>query len=664
MKRSFSTNLSGKVKNFSLPYGQPLIPIFEAIVNSIHAIEEKKNIYPTFEGIIKIRLLRDQTLLSKSDNTTIDKVVVFDNGIGFNDQNMESFMTSDSTYKEQLGGRGVGRFSWLKVFENVAISSIYEDNGEFNKREFSFALNNTGIEDRVFDTEEKESETYITFYGIKKKYYDSFPKQLNTIASRIIEHCIIYLLDDNCPQIIISDEEQDIIINELFEKDYFQDSEMQEFFINKQKFQLLHIKIKGKQFVDKNNLYLCANNRLVEKKDLEKTISNLDKTIFEKLQCWYLGVLSSDYLDNNVDMNRISFTLPLDSKSLLEDVTMAEIINETSKNVKEYLFDYLLEVEDEKMSRFKEYAINNAPEYRHLFEYKQDKINELKPSLNEKQLDDELYKIKRDFENETNDAFNDLIKKKATNIISSDQYQKEFEETISRVTEMNKSALAKYITHRKTIIELFKHGIEIQDDGKFNLEKYIHELVYPMKSTSDEVNYDTHNLWMIDEKLSYSQYISSDKPFDNNPKGSRTDFFFLNNPVALADGGNDGTVFDSITIFELKRPMRDDYSDADNPIKQLYDYVENIRDNKAKDSKHRQIKVSENTKFYLYAICDITSSLKRIMDKLDFTETPDKLGAFSYNKTYNAYVEVLSYDKLINDSEKRNRVLFDKLGIK
>lgn len=28
-----------------------------------------------------------------------------------------------------------------------------------------------------------------------------------------------------------------------------------------------------------------------------------------------------------------------------------------------------------------------------------------------------------------------------------------------------------------------------------------------------------------------------------------------------------------------------------------------------------------------------------------------------------AYIEVLSYDKIRNDSEKRNKVLFDKLGI-
>lgn len=46
-----------------------------------------------------------------------------------------------------------------------------------------------------------------------------------------------------------------------------------------------------------------------------------------------------------------------------------------------------------------------------------------------------------------------------------------------------------------------------------------------------------------------------------------------------------------------------------------------------------------------------------------FKKTPDKLGYYGYNDSYNAYVEVLPFDKMINDSQKRNRVLFEKLGL-
>ena len=50
------------------------------------------------------------------------------------------------------------------------------------------------------------------------------------------------------------------------------------------------------------------------------------------------------------------------------------------------------------------------------------------------------------------------------------------------------------------------------------------------------------------------------------------------------------------------------------------------------------------------------------MDFHDFSQTPDKLGYYKYNDKMNAYIEILSYDKIINDAKKRNRILFDKLG--
>lgn len=34
---------------------------------------------------------------------------------------------------------------------------------------------------------------------------------------------------------------------------------------------------------------------------------------------------------------------------------------------------------------------------------------------------------------------------------------------------------------------------------------------------------------------------------------------------------------------------------------------------------------------------------------------------FGYNSPRGAYIEVISYDKLIKDAKKRNQVLFDKL---
>ena len=70
------------------------------------------------------------------------------------------------------------------------------------------------------------------------------------------------------------------------------------------------------------------------------------------------------------------------------------------------------------------------------------------------------------------------------------------------------------------------------------------------------------------------------------------------------------------------------------------------------------------TKFYLYAICDITSNLESVIAHSGILKkTPDKMGYYGYHDGYNAYIEILPFDKIINDAQKRNRVLFDKLGI-
>ena len=390
----------------------------------------------------------------------------------------------------------------------------------------------------------------------------------------------------------------------------------------------------------------------------------MDSEIFESEGYWYLGVLTSSYFDDNVDMNRLSFSIPQESSSINPSMPgMEDIVDGAAKAVEAYLREYLDEVESRKQERIQKYTTNLAPQYRHLEHYVPHKIAALKPGLTDEELDDALYGIKRSFENETKAECNSLMQKLNRGEITTEEYQQQFQQTIGKVSDVNRAALAEYVVHRRIILNLFNRGIDIKPDGKFNLEKYMHQLVYPMRSTSVEMPYENHNLWLIDEKLSFCQFVSSDKPFDNAQGENRTDLLFLDRPVAISESKNDGSAYDSIAIFELKRPMRDDYTMADNPMIQLQDYAVKIKEGKARDSNHRPIRVSDTTQFYLYAICDITPSLERVLNSFSYTRTADQLGAYFYNTQLHAYIEVLSYDKIRNDSEKRNKVLFDKLGI-
>ena len=665
--RPFSINIRGRVKNFNLPKNQPLVPLFEAIVNAIHAIGERKSTDPSFEGQIIIRILRDGQFVldGTGELPQIQSFEIIDNGIGFNEANIASFMESDSTYKSQIGGKGVGRFSWLIAFEKAEIESVYSEEDEYVKRSFDFSISNSGINDTLTDcTGYNDNQTTVRLLNYIKPYADNVPKRSITIAMRIIQHCLVYFISDDCPQIILQDIDETHNLNHIFKEKIRSEANSKTIVLNDETFELLHVKAE-ESTINGNKLYLCAHNRLVETKELDKYITDLDRQIFEKSGFWYVGVLRGHYLDEAVDMNRLAFNIPdggpLDSMANM--ITMDQIMRAVVVEVNEFLKDYLQPIATEKIRRITDYVTHRAPQFRHLLKYTPEAIAKIKPNLSEDKLDDELHRIKREFDRTTAKENTQLLDELNKGVISSDEYIQKFGLQIEKINSANGAALAEYVAHRKVILDLMEFAIRQNDDGHFQKESFLHNIIYPMRTTSADTPYSNHNLWLLDEKLAYCSYISSDIPFNNNPKEDRTDIMILDSPVAVSDEENDGREYENIVLFELKRPMRDDYNSSNNPVNQLYEYVSQLRSNKKRDKDGRVIRVGQNTKFYLYAVCDITTTLEQILDFHDFSQTPDKLGYYKYNDKMNAYIEILSYDKIINDAKKRNRILFDKLGI-
>jgi hypothetical protein len=115
-------SLRGRLRNTALPKTRPLLPLFEAVVNAIQAVDEAHDDMES--AWIEVRIVRDQQAalqfddepLTTADAGNISGFVVIDNGEGFHDGNMDSFNTLDSEYKSARGCRGVGRLLWLKAF--------------------------------------------------------------------------------------------------------------------------------------------------------------------------------------------------------------------------------------------------------------------------------------------------------------------------------------------------------------------------------------------------------------------------------------------------------------------------------------------------------------------------------------------------------------------
>ena len=78
------TNLEGKVRNLPHFKSEALLPLFEAVVNSIQAIEERRNLSG---GEIEVRVVREeQGMLGDLDESGITGFNITDNGIGMSEQ--------------------------------------------------------------------------------------------------------------------------------------------------------------------------------------------------------------------------------------------------------------------------------------------------------------------------------------------------------------------------------------------------------------------------------------------------------------------------------------------------------------------------------------------------------------------------------------------------
>src|SRR5882672_10066560 len=150
--------------------------------------------------------------------------------------------------------------------------------------------------------------------------------------------------------------------------------------------------------------------------------------------------------------------------------------------------------------------------------------------------------------------------------------------------------------------------------ANINSEGDVHDIMMPRRRDTDQIDYENHNLWIRDERLNFTGYVSSDKPLDEK-RGDRTDLAIFGRRVAFR-GDNEAS--NPITIFEFKKPQRHDFVDPsseEDPVQQIVRYVNDIRDGKYKTIAGRDILISENTPFYGYVVCDLTKKLKTWLER-------------------------------------------------
>ena len=672
------SNIANKVRNTKLPRTRPLMPLFELISNSIHAINEaKKNGGSQLSPLIKIKLIRngdEETLkgLADIDKYPINSILVTDNGIGLNDENLNSFIEADTDHKIKLGGRGVGRFVCLKAFNKLIVKSWCQITGSIVKREFEFRPTKDGFHDYKEDVDSltKLSGTEMILEGFKEDYQKNAPSDIMEISRAVITHFQLYFIQKTAPLIMVENQNNvQVNLNKLFVNEFEREIDQKEFPIGEYDFTTYLTKAYNCQ---SHKLHFCAHNRSVKEEGLHNKIVDLGKFSIKNngYSFYYQAFVIGRALDEHVDIERVGFNFPEEeSDEESEEISLAKIRNGSINAIESILSEYLNRVREEKVAKYRPTVDEALPQYRSTFHYKLDEIKKLPPNLTLAKLDVELYKIETDWKLEVKQTGQKLLDEQK-DIENLDEYKVRYEKFITEFNEIGKSDLARYIVHRKAVIELLEELIGRNKGEKFTNEDIIHSIFFPIRTSSDEVPPNKQNLWLIDERLTYHSFLASDKTFESikqleSESDNRTDLLIFNDAIAFSE--DTLPPFHSFTIVEFKKPQRKGYIENDqkkNPLEQVESYITDLLDHKVTNRQGRIIDIDRRTPFYVYIVCDITSSFKKILEAREFYPTPDGQGYFKFKSTYySAYIEVLPFEKVLQDAKKRNRILFQKLGL-
>ena len=647
-------------------------PVVELIVNAIQAIEESGR----DDGKVSIQVLR--TPQAELDDSLPDIVgfEIEDNGIGFTDEHRDSFDTLYTDHRIAQGGKGFGRFICLKYFRDLHISSVYRQGSEFKSRRFSMGKDHDIIvNEEVASNGGPDTQTIARLIRPKKQL--SLDKTLSIVARQLVERLLPYFIiqDWVCPIVLISEQDRSdrICLNEFTRNEV--SLFIQELHVDDNSFTIddavqiprtFHVRVFKiySPKTQKSRISLVAHKRDVSGSALHKYVPEFVDDFYEEVgddengrqRNYIIKVyVFGSYLDDHVSLERSGFDFSMDSDLLL-GISQSDI-EERAAMIARVTVGSDIELRiTRKKKRVQTYVDTEAPWYKSVIG--QTDLRAIPYNPTDEDIETHLQRARL--------AQEHAIKRDVADLLSKGDLHNLREDVVAiagRVSESSKEELIRYIALRRKILDIFARSLETDDSGNYSSEGVVHDIVFPRRGDTENTSFDDHNLWIIDERLNFTNYISSDIPIGGGHTG-RPDLLVYDRRV-LFRGDNEPS--NPITIFEFKRPQREDFvysSSDDDPVQQIIRYVNEIRDGKHRTPQGRDIVVAENTPFYGFVVCDITRKIALWLEReKNFSPMPDRSGWFQWLGNINLYIEVVSWPKVLKDARMRNRIFFEKLGI-
>jgi hypothetical protein len=661
-------SLPGQIRQTKLPKWKPLLPVFEAVMNAVQSTQDRGA-----GGSIIVNVV-EASSLKVDEISRIERFIIVDQGIGFTDENMDSFNTAYSEYKFTKGGKGIGRFLWLKAFDKVEIDSVFDAGDEgLLRRRFDFDTSYDPDQVETVDATNAAITTTVVLSGFQEPYRSEIMLDLEHIALRMCEHFVLLLMQSNCPQIELRSGKERLSLNTFFKEGFGQNATRATFIIKDQEFTVHGFRLTLPRTA-RHRLVYSADDRAVLSENLDDLIPNLSGRLDDGNgeTFVYLAVVTGGYLNDHVNQERTAFDIDdgTDAEAsqgtmLVPNLKRADIRNACVDFVRNDLSEVIADINTSKLDRIRNYVATDAPHYRVLLKRAVEFIDRIPPGGSKNDLELALHRELHQREVELKKEGSRIIVE-AAKLDDYEGYRERLSHFLENNNELGVAALAQYITHRKIILDLFEKALNSRDDGRYPLERILHQIIFPMKSSTDDTFYSQQNLWLLDERLNSHAFIHSDRQLRSidglgSQSALRPDLIAFDQEYILGDGPQP---LNSLTVVEFKRPMRDDYTEEVNPLKQVFDMVEKVRSGTKLDANGRPIAVANsNIPTTCYVVCDLTPKLKKILSERDATILPDGQGFYGYSRHYSAYFEVLDYGKVLRDARRRNGVLFDKLNL-
>ena len=588
-----------------LPTNLRLLSILnEAITNSIQANATKIKI--NFDTI-------DVSLLE--NEKSVKNMTIVDNGDGFTDENIDSFNHYLSEYKQTLGCKGIGRFTYLTICDKVKFHS-YNNNANI---EFDFTINTEEIRPKKDTQSDLIKETKIEFVNIKDRNVSA---NLKHEVKEVINHFLStfkFMVDDDKNLFI-----EFYMNNELI--DTVEAKEHGIGFINK----VFKVKVnnhKEESFIvsyKQKGSYIkgfyCANKRSVRGDKLNiKLRTPKDKGL--------LYFVSSDFFDRAVNNERTDFEIKDKNNALYDNSLDWDMINKKLfTNIDTICKANGIDIEETKNKNKKE-SLKSAP---YLAPYIQ-KSKNMSTSAKIIQEAKELF---------------DADKQYIRNI--KNRHQRDYEE---RLYTSNQAELAEYIFDREKII------LDIQADldnvNQKTNETIIHNKIMQTKSRNDDyTSYKDNNLWLFDERFMIYNYAHSDDTINNIlglkdvDKNKRPDI------CIFTKSKND---IKEIIIIELKGSDATGEKNAGG-LNELNKYTRKIKNHFEQNG--------EEILIWSYLITTFNDeTIQEIKDTAGIKQTYTTKGEmfYLYNESLNAITHILTLETMVEDAMSRNQLFLEIL---